>query len=546
VTLQGTNSNSAFLNVVSYRNDAGAGGINLYGTRGTESLPTILQNNDVIGSFFFKGYGGAAWFNGASIVTRVEGTPGTNDMPTKLILSTTPDGSATPSNRVTIHQDGLLEFHNGTASNLTLGPTVGWQGGKINSATNTDVVVGSQSNLIAGALQSDGSVQNAGHQNWGGYTLTNFYGFYLNSAVYFVPEGTGWRSRRLFAEQYMQTPTLRVPDGSEIDTTNLYNIVSGGVVTTSALQSATAGLSATQAQNTAAIAALQQVTVFGATNAHPVLGTNYASFVSTLPATAWTNTYSVPSNGTYLVGNRFETNSVTNIVSGDYVHNVWTEVNSANTLGYYYSVLVAISASSNVTVLGTGANIFPSTLRVSHSSTIHMQTNTVFTNAVYRGVLRYFVRTGGTPGSTFSIFGGDGYDTKLTRGVSFDETTDAQTLQGYTPQTLMQQTVYTVYTNDPALTNVNISLANGYHQVFAGTQPLQVVNLPDISGYAGQQVKLRIDMRPGTNALTTTGMAGQVRLSAGWTITNSTTIPSRTLWDKSALETNWTGAVINL
>jgi hypothetical protein len=358
----------------------------------------------------------------------------------------------------------------------------------------------------------------------------------------------------------IKTPAIKNPSGNSIDTTNLFNIVNGGVVTTSALQSATAGLantqathtasltglSATQAQNTAAIAALQQVTVFGATNAHPVLGTNYASFVSTLPATAWTNTYSVPSNGTYLVGNRFETNSVTNIVSGDYVHNVWTEVNSANTLGYYYSVLVAISASSNVTVLGTGANIFPSTLRVSHSSTIHMQTNTVFTNAVYRGVLRYFVRTGGTPGSTFSIFGGDGYDTKLTRGVSFDETTDAQTLQGYTPQTLMQQTVYTVYTNDPALTNVNISLANGYHQVFAGTQPLQVVNLPDISGYAGQQVKLRIDMRPGTNALTTTGMAGQVRLSAGWTITNSTTIPSRTLWDKSALETNWTGAVINL
>lgn len=68
---------------------------------------SVLQNNDKIGEFLFKGYDGAAYRNAAGIKAEVDGTPGSSDMPGRLVLSTTPDGSATFVQRMVIDSTGV-------------------------------------------------------------------------------------------------------------------------------------------------------------------------------------------------------------------------------------------------------------------------------------------------------------------------------------------------------------------------------------------------------------------------------------------------------
>lgn len=79
--------------------------------RGTIATPTVVANSDQLGDFQFSGHDGTNFILGAQITATVDGTPGTNDMPTKLEIYTTPDGSATPVVRMAIRQDGGIEFN---------------------------------------------------------------------------------------------------------------------------------------------------------------------------------------------------------------------------------------------------------------------------------------------------------------------------------------------------------------------------------------------------------------------------------------------------
>jgi hypothetical protein len=66
----------------------------------------IVQNGDEIGYLNFDAYDGSTYRNGASIVAVVDAVPGANDMPTRLIFSTTPDGSGANVERMRITNDG--------------------------------------------------------------------------------------------------------------------------------------------------------------------------------------------------------------------------------------------------------------------------------------------------------------------------------------------------------------------------------------------------------------------------------------------------------
>lgn len=74
---------------------------------------TIVQNGDVLGLLTFAGSDGTdgdattpKYVEAARIQVEVDGTPGISDMPGKLIFGTTPDGSATPSERMRIDSAG--------------------------------------------------------------------------------------------------------------------------------------------------------------------------------------------------------------------------------------------------------------------------------------------------------------------------------------------------------------------------------------------------------------------------------------------------------
>lgn len=74
---------------------------------GTIGTNAIVSNNDVLGAVTFAGDDGSDIIIGASITSRVDGTPGLNDMPAKLVFSTTADGDSTVTDRMTIGSDGV-------------------------------------------------------------------------------------------------------------------------------------------------------------------------------------------------------------------------------------------------------------------------------------------------------------------------------------------------------------------------------------------------------------------------------------------------------
>ena len=68
----------------------------------------VLQSGDTIGRLYFSGNDGTAAIPAAFIDAAVDGTPGTNDMPGRLVFSTTADGAATPTERLRITSTGAL------------------------------------------------------------------------------------------------------------------------------------------------------------------------------------------------------------------------------------------------------------------------------------------------------------------------------------------------------------------------------------------------------------------------------------------------------
>jgi hypothetical protein len=102
--------------------DAFGGALNLAAARGTFGSPSIVLNNDALGAVYFDGFDGGDYLSyGASIVAYVDGTPGVNDMPTRLVFSTSADGSNTPTERMRIDSHGNLGIataidHNGRLS----------------------------------------------------------------------------------------------------------------------------------------------------------------------------------------------------------------------------------------------------------------------------------------------------------------------------------------------------------------------------------------------------------------------------------------------
>jgi hypothetical protein len=68
---------------------------------------TALVNNDEMGTVSFHGADGTNLVIGATIRGEVDGTPGANDMPGRLVFSTTDDGAASPTERMRISNDGV-------------------------------------------------------------------------------------------------------------------------------------------------------------------------------------------------------------------------------------------------------------------------------------------------------------------------------------------------------------------------------------------------------------------------------------------------------
>jgi hypothetical protein len=69
---------------------------------------TAAADADECGQLVFSASDGTNFVQAASIRANVDGTPGTNDMPGRLVFSTTADGASSPSERFAICNDGRI------------------------------------------------------------------------------------------------------------------------------------------------------------------------------------------------------------------------------------------------------------------------------------------------------------------------------------------------------------------------------------------------------------------------------------------------------
>jgi hypothetical protein len=146
-----------------FRNDsAGAYLILSHSRSGTAGNYTILQSDDGLGLISFNGSDGTDLVSvGATIKAEVDGTPGADDMPGRLVFSTTADGASAPTERMRIDQNGLIKTYS-TGNGHTVNVSDG-------AGTSTFLYAGNRSSTdVQGSgattvyyVYSNGTVQNA-------------------------------------------------------------------------------------------------------------------------------------------------------------------------------------------------------------------------------------------------------------------------------------------------------------------------------------------------------------------------------------------------
>jgi hypothetical protein len=87
----------------------------------TIGTQTVVQSNDALGDFRFAGSDGTNFIEAARIVAFVDGTPGTSDMPGRLVFSTTADGASSPTERMRINSAGNVLVGGTAARGTTVG-----------------------------------------------------------------------------------------------------------------------------------------------------------------------------------------------------------------------------------------------------------------------------------------------------------------------------------------------------------------------------------------------------------------------------------------
>jgi hypothetical protein len=75
-------------------------------SRGSTASPSAVNENDGTGAIAFKAYDGSSYAIAALIRGFVDGTPGVNDMPGRLVFSTTADGASSSTERMRIDSAG--------------------------------------------------------------------------------------------------------------------------------------------------------------------------------------------------------------------------------------------------------------------------------------------------------------------------------------------------------------------------------------------------------------------------------------------------------
>ena len=270
-------------------------------TRGTTpGSKTVVVSGDNIGQVDFVAADGTADITAARIRAEVDGTPGTDDMPGRLIFSTTADGASSPTERMRIDSAGNVGIGGSAAATVALHNSKQITGGSIAygiysaGQIQSGTVTSSGTYFQSVANTSAGTTTNVPHYaaNQGTFTgsvaaqfgfladatltgATNNYGFYSNIAAAanrynFYAAGT---AANYFAGdiQLGKTVTAGGTTGAQtinktVGTVNFAAaatslVVTNNLVTTSSIITATVGTNDTTMKSVAVVAAAGSFTL---------------------------------------------------------------------------------------------------------------------------------------------------------------------------------------------------------------------------------------------------------------------------------------------
>lgn len=111
--IEGTGSGAWGASAIINNNNDSYGPVIVFGkSRGaTIGSNTVVVNGDILGDIRFCGADGSSLNSyGGQIKCEVDGTPGTSDMPGRLVFSTTADGASSPTERMRIRQTGQVNI----------------------------------------------------------------------------------------------------------------------------------------------------------------------------------------------------------------------------------------------------------------------------------------------------------------------------------------------------------------------------------------------------------------------------------------------------
>jgi hypothetical protein len=158
-----------------YTTDTSGSNLALRKARGTKASPTIVNDGDVIGVVNFNAYDGAAYVGAAQIQARVDGTPGSSDMPGRLVFLTTADGASTTTERMRIN----------SAGNVGIGGVGGAEykfliTGTLPTNLNNSLVASVEGTIPSGTTSAAQIFRSSPSTQAASFVLGNLYHFYAN------------------------------------------------------------------------------------------------------------------------------------------------------------------------------------------------------------------------------------------------------------------------------------------------------------------------------------------------------------------------------
>jgi len=167
-------------------------------TIGTSRRRTGLASvvsGDSLGKFSGFGWDATSFVEATRIESAVDGTPGTNDMPGRLVFSTTADGASSPTERMRIDSAGQVGIGGAASSGQTIRIAKNMTGSTTSSAvfnlgqiqsdvTSSGHYFRTQAATSAAAFTTNVSHYTAVQGTFGaGSTVTNQYGFNVESSL---------------------------------------------------------------------------------------------------------------------------------------------------------------------------------------------------------------------------------------------------------------------------------------------------------------------------------------------------------------------------